>query len=58
MTLRRNMARAKSIVADDVTKAILLPILRENSAKEAAFYADEAGCAFASSIGGRGPACW
>ena len=52
------MARAKSIVADDVTKAILLPIFRENSAKEAAFYADEAGCVFASSIGGRGPACW
>ena len=38
----RNTGRAKSIVVDDVTKATLLPILRENIAKEATVYTDEA----------------
>lgn len=38
----RTTGRAKSIVVDDVTKATLLPILRENIAKEATIYTDEA----------------
>lgn len=38
----RTTGRAKSIVVDDVTKATLLPILRENIAKEATVYTDEA----------------
>ena len=38
----RTTGRAKSIVVDDVTKATLLPILRENIAKEAIVYTDEA----------------
>lgn len=38
----RNTGKAKSIVVDDVTKATLLPILRENIAKEAVIYTDEA----------------
>ena len=38
----RSTGRAKSIVVDDVTKATLLPILRENIAKEATVYTDEA----------------
>lgn len=38
----RTTGRAKSIIVDDVTKATLLPILRENIAKEATVYTDEA----------------
>ena len=38
----RTTGRAKSIVVDDVTQATLLPILRENIAKEATVYTDEA----------------
>ncbi|WP_421904288.1 IS1595 family transposase [Mameliella sp.] len=38
----RSTRCAKSIVVDDVTKATLLPILRENIAKEATVYTDEA----------------
>lgn len=38
----RSTGRAKSIVVDDVTKATFLPILRENIAKEATVYTDEA----------------
>jgi transposase-like protein len=38
----RRTGRAKSIVVADVTKATLLPILRENIAKEATVYTDEA----------------
>ncbi|RCW85095.1 IS1595 family transposase [Paracoccus lutimaris] len=38
----RTTGRAKSIVVDDVTKATLLPILRDNIAKEATVYTDEA----------------
>lgn len=38
----RTTGRAKSIIVDDVTKATLLPILRENIAEEATVYTDEA----------------
>ena len=38
----RETKRAKSIVVDDLTKATLLPILRENIAKEARVFTDEA----------------
>ncbi|WP_374425346.1 IS1595 family transposase [Paracoccus sp. (in: a-proteobacteria)] len=38
----RTTGRAKSIVVDNVTKATLLPILRENIAREATVYTDEA----------------
>ena len=38
----RDTKQSKSIVVDDVTKATLLPILRENIAKEAVIFTDEA----------------
>lgn len=38
----RQTGRVKSIVVDDLTKATLLPILRENISKEATIYTDEA----------------
>lgn len=38
----RNAKQSKSIVVEDVTKATLVPILRENIAKEAVIYTDEA----------------
>lgn len=38
----RTTGRSKSFVVKDVTKATLLPILRENIAKEATVYTDEA----------------
>lgn len=38
----RTTGRSKSFVVNDVTKATLLPILRENIAKEATVYTDEA----------------
>lgn len=38
----RTTGRAKSIIVDDVTRATLMPILRENIAKEATVYTDEA----------------
>lgn len=39
----RTTGRAKNMVVDDVTKATLLPILKDNIAKEATLYTDEAG---------------
>ncbi|WP_417733333.1 IS1595 family transposase [Roseovarius sp.] len=39
----RNTGRAKSMVVDDLKTATLLPILKENIAKEAVVYTDEAG---------------
>ena len=38
----RDTKRAKSIVVDDIRKHTLVPILRENIAKEAVVYTDEA----------------
>ena len=38
----RDTKRAKSIVVDDIKKDTLVPILRENIAKEAVIYTDEA----------------
>ena len=38
----RNTKQAKSIVVDDIKKDTLVPILRENIAKEAVIYTDEA----------------
>ena len=38
----RDTKQAKSIVVDDIKKATLVPILRENIAKEATVYTDEA----------------
>jgi transposase-like protein len=38
----RNTKRAKSIVVDDLKKSTLVPILRENIAREAVVYTDEA----------------
>ncbi|MFD3192006.1 IS1595 family transposase [Sedimentitalea sp. HM32M-2] len=38
----RETKRAKSIVVDDLKKSTLIPILRENIAKEAVIYTDEA----------------
>ncbi len=38
----RNTKKAKSIVVDDIKKDTLVPILRENIAKEAVIYTDEA----------------
>ncbi len=38
----RTTGQSKSVVVKDVTKATLLPILRENIAKEATVYTDEA----------------
>ena len=40
--VERKTGRATSIVVDDVTKATLLSILRENIAKEATIHTDEA----------------
>lgn len=39
----RSTGRAKSIIVDDLKAATLVPILRENIAKEAVVYTDEAG---------------
>ena len=39
----RSTGRAKSIVVDDLKASTLVPILRENIAKEAVVYTDEAG---------------
>lgn len=39
----RETGRAKSMVVDDLKQSTLLPILRENIAKEATIYTDEAG---------------
>jgi len=39
----RTSGKAKNIVVDEVSRAALLPILRENIAKEAVVYTDEAG---------------
>ncbi|MCS6627954.1 IS1595 family transposase, partial [Roseibacterium beibuensis] len=39
----RNTGRAKSMIVDDLKQSTLLPILRENIAKEAVIYTDEAG---------------
>lgn len=39
----RNTGRAKSMVVDDLKTKTLLPILKENIAKEAVIYTDEAG---------------
>ena len=39
----RNTGRAKSMVVDDLRAKTLVPILRENIAKEAVVYTDEAG---------------
>lgn len=39
----RNTGRAKSIIVDDLKASTLVPILRENIAKEAVVYTDEAG---------------
>lgn len=39
----RETGQSKNVVVDDVTRATLLPILRENIAKEAVIYTDEAG---------------
>lgn len=38
----RNSGRAKSVVIDDMKRSTLIPILRENIAKEAVIYTDEA----------------
>lgn len=39
----RDTKQAKSIIVDDLKKSTLVPILRENIAKEAVVYTDEAG---------------
>ena len=39
----RNTGRAKSMVVDDLKAKTLVPILKENIAKEATIYTDEAG---------------
>jgi len=39
----RDTKQAKSIIVDDLKKSTLIPILRENIAKEAVVYTDEAG---------------
>ena len=39
----RSTGRAKSIVVDDLKAKTLVPILKDNIAKEATIYTDEAG---------------
>ena len=39
----RTSGRAKSMVADDLKASTLVPILKQNIAKEATVYTDEAG---------------
>jgi len=41
--VERNTGQSRNFIVDDLKKATLLPILRENIAKEATVYTDEAG---------------